>query len=69
MIFGSVIHFVDMYNATGAGTDKKAATYMRKQIYRMGYVTGNIYMKAALDGYTLMTISFAQPRPHDGSLA
>jgi unsaturated rhamnogalacturonyl hydrolase len=36
---------------------------------RTGYVTGDIYMKAALDGCTLMTISFAQPRPHDGSLA
>ncbi|KAM0212006.1 hypothetical protein ACHAPQ_009215 [Fusarium lateritium] len=36
---------------------------------RKGYVRDRKYLKAALSGYELMTSSFAQPRPHDGSLA
>ncbi|KAF5963176.1 hypothetical protein FBULB1_13581 [Fusarium bulbicola] len=36
---------------------------------RMGYIKGDRYLKAALDGYSLMATAFAQPRPHDGSLA
>ncbi|KAJ4163121.1 hypothetical protein NW754_014544 [Fusarium falciforme] len=35
---------------------------------RMGYISGKKYTKAALDGYELMTTSFAQPRGH-GALA
>ncbi|KAF4435978.1 cell wall glycosyl hydrolase [Fusarium acutatum] len=36
---------------------------------RMGYIKGDKYLKTALDGYSLMITNFAQPRPHDGSLA
>lgn len=36
---------------------------------RHGYIEGEKYLKAALDGYELMTDTFAQPRPHDGSLS
>lgn len=36
---------------------------------RMGYVEGNKYLRAAMDGYELMTGTFAVPRNGDGSLA
>jgi unsaturated rhamnogalacturonyl hydrolase len=36
---------------------------------RKGYIQGKNYEKAALDGYKLMTETFAQPRKGDGSLA
>lgn len=36
---------------------------------RMGYITGDKYLQVALDGYELMTDTFAVPNAQDGSLA
>lgn len=36
---------------------------------RMGYISGQHYLQAALDGYQLATSTFASPRSDDGSLA
>ncbi|KAF5007140.1 hypothetical protein FDECE_6526 [Fusarium decemcellulare] len=36
---------------------------------RMGYIKGDKYLRAALDGYELMTSTFSQPRGRDGGLA
>ncbi|KAL0260616.1 hypothetical protein SLS55_004306 [Diplodia seriata] len=67
------------YNIMDPGFEERSGNYIESSgsnmfVYgllkalRMGYVEGDKYLDAALDGYALMTETFAEERTDDGSL-
>ncbi|PPJ57875.1 hypothetical protein CBER1_00014 [Cercospora berteroae] len=67
------------YNVMDPGLETKSGNYIESSgsamfVYgllkgaRLGYLSGRKYLRAALDGYELMTETFAQPRKEDGAL-
>ncbi|KAB2573701.1 Six-hairpin glycosidase-like protein [Lasiodiplodia theobromae] len=67
------------YNIMDPGLEKKSGNYIESSgsnmfVYgllkalRLGYIEGDKYLNAALDGYELMTETFAEERKEDGTL-